>query len=56
MSKRVCPQSIQDLFIDTPGEGRLKAIEWVESLALTVGDEVFLPELGWLVKTEGGLQ
>lgn len=56
MMEYMCPRSIQDLFEESPESARVRAIEWVISLDLQIGDRVFLPEIGWCTKTEAGLQ
>lgn len=51
--KYVCPVEIQKLFEleQTKPQGRTLAIEWLRTLSLNYGDQIWLPELGWLTKS-----
>lgn len=50
----ICPEEIAELFddSDTIEVGRLRAVEWLKTLNLEIGDSVFLPEVGWVEKTD----
>lgn len=52
-SHYVCPVEIQKLFEleQTKPQGRTLAVEWLRTLSLNYGDQIWLPELGWLTKS-----
>lgn len=52
-SHYVCPLEIQKLFEleQTKPEGRTLAVEWLRTLSLNYGDQIWLPELGWVTKS-----
>ena len=54
MTQFVCPESINCLFDspETTEDGRWQAQEWCRHLDLRIGDEVWLPDIGWVEKTE----
>lgn len=52
----ICPDEIAHWFDgdeESKSRGRDLALEWVGGLVLNDEDEVWLPELGWLVKKPG---
>lgn len=53
-----CPEDVVVLFDDdrTKPFGRARAIAWIDSLNLEVGDIVHLPEVGRVIKTAGRIQ
>ena len=50
MSDYMCPTGIQETYELDPDLGRDLIVKWMETLELEVGDRVWAPEGGWMIK------
>jgi len=54
----VCPDDIAKLFDspDTEADGMKQAVDWLKTLDIQVGDNVWLQRIGWTEKIEHMVQ
>jgi hypothetical protein len=55
MTDYACPNEITKVFDSDPERGRQLAVDWFKTVDLQIGDRVWMPEVGWMEKTEHAL-